>query len=373
MPEPGVLKRFCVKALKKTKVFTLHEQRLKSLRNVMNDLDAFLTTSSANIWYLTGFFPGFPSLLFVPKDGEVALLVSKADAAPAEEKCRFRIEVTGSEGFTGKLKEFIKPEFKKVGVEESLEAGTLSRLMKEFPTISFELFNGLRSIRSVKSPSEIKEIQKSVKIAEAGMKAAIESVNVGVRECDVAAEAEYEMRRLGAEAFPFDTIVASGKKAALPHATTSTKKIERGDVVVIDLGAKYRYYCSDITRTAIVGRNDKMEKVLRSVIRSQEAALSMVKPEVACNELDSAARKVLEADGYDKYFPHSLGHGIGLDVHELPSLNPTSRDKLKENMVFTVEPGVYIYGTGGVRVEDIVVVEKKRGKTLTRIPKEIFI
>lgn len=326
-----------------------------------------------NIGYFTGFFPGFPSLLFVPKDGEAVLFVSRADAAFAEERCRLRVEVVGKEGYVEKLRELLKSGFRKIGVEEALEAGFFSRLKKEFSEVSFDFFDDPWVIRSIKSAEEIKLIRKAIEIAEAGLKAAVETVGVGVRECDVAAEAEYEMRRLGAESFPFDTIVASGSRGANPHATCSNRKIRRGDAVVIDLGARYGHYCSDITRTVIVGGNEKMEKALSLVISAQEAALVMIKPEVACNELDLSARRVLENEGYDKYFLHGLGHGIGLDVHEPPSITSTSKDPLREGMVFTVEPGVYLHGLGGVRVEDVVVVEKKKGKVLTKLPKELVI
>jgi len=351
----------------------LYERRICLLRDKMNEFDALLMASSMNIGYFTGFFPGFQSLLFVPRDDEVVLFLSRADASLAEETCRFRVEVVGKEGYVEKLKVLLKEDVKKVGVEESLEAGMFSRLKREFPSVSFDFFGGLWDIRSVKSDEEIKAIRKSIEIAEAGLRAAVESISVGVRECDVAAEAEYEMRRLGAESFPFETIVASGSRGASPHATCSKRKIRRGDAVVIDLGARYEHYCSDITRTVIVGRNDKMEKALSLVIKAQEAALSMVKSEVSCSELDLAARKVLEREGYEKYFLHSLGHGIGLEVHEPPSISSTNKANIREKMVFTIEPGVYMHGVGGVRVEDTVVTEKKKGKVLTKLPKEFFV
>ncbi len=346
--------------------------RVNVLREMMGEYDGFLLVNPKNIGYVIGFTPGFPALLFVPKRGEVVLVVSRGDAELARENCKVRVEVAGEGGYARKLREVAGGRLGRVMVEDSLESGLLSRFREELPHVSFESSDVMMRVRSVKSKGELERIVRAAKIAERGLEAAVGMVDVGVRECEVAAEAEYAMRRAGAEGFPFDTIVASGKRGANPHATCSTRRIRKGDLVVIDLGAKYGGYCSDVTRTVVLGGGKEKVEMLTAVIEAQEAAVNAVKPGVSAKEVDRAARSILEERGYGECFTHSLGHGVGLDVHELPHISPVSEAKLKEGMVFTVEPGVYILRVGGVRVEDMVVVEKRGAKVLTRRPKDLI-
>lgn len=346
--------------------------RVNVLQEMISEKDGLLLINPKNIGYAVGFTPGFLAFLFVPKKGEAVLAVSRGDAETAKETCKIKVEVVEEGKYARMLKRIVSGNVERIIVESSLEAGLLSKFRRELPHVSFESSDLMMKIRSVKSKREIEKISKAVKIAERGLEAAINAVDVGVKECEVAAEAEYAMRRAGAEGFPFDTIVASGRRSANPHATCGTRKIGKGDLVVIDLGAKYGGYCSDVTRTVILGGGKKKVEMLTAVVEAQEAAINTVNPGVNAKEVDLAARSILERKGYGEYFTHSLGHGVGLDVHEFPNVSPTSEVALKENMVFTVEPGVYIHRVGGVRVEDMVIVTKKGGRVLTRIAKDLI-
>jgi Xaa-Pro dipeptidase len=200
-----------------------------------------------------------------------------------------------------------------------------------------------------------------------GAKVASETIKPGIREFEVAAELEYTMRKMGSDGVAFDTIIASGVRSAFPHGGCTDKKIQKGDLVVVDIGAKYQYYRADLTRTFVAGKpSSKQEKLYNIVKDAQENAFQSVKAGAKCVDVDSVARKHVEKEGYDKQFVHGLGHGIGLDVHEMPMLNPESKDSLSSGTVFTIEPGIYIIGFGGVRVEDTVLAGKNNGERFTK-------
>jgi Xaa-Pro dipeptidase len=216
-----------------------------------------------------------------------------------------------------------------------------------------------------KTEEEIGWMRKAAKIALRGMRCASELMEVGRSEREVAAEVEYEMRKAGSEGTPFTTIVASGKNSLLPHATSTEKRLRRGELVVVDLGALYRGYSSDLTRTFALRPSLRQERLLKAVREAQLSALGEVRAGRRAGEVEGAAREKLEAEGYGKYLLHGAGHGIGLEVHEPPSLRPGSRDLLRENAVITLEPGAYVPGVGGARWEDMVVVRGKRGVLLS--------
>jgi Xaa-Pro aminopeptidase len=194
-------------------------------------------------------------------------------------------------------------------------------------------------------------------------------VAAGVREDEVAAEIEYAMRKRGSSGAAFETIVASGACSAYPHGGCSDRKIRDGDLVVVDVGATYKFYRSDMTRTLVAGKpSEKQKKLYQTVKTAQETALEAVKPNVKAKDVDAAARKIFADAGYGEYFVHGLGHGVGLEVHEPPTLSPESKDVLVAGNVVTVEPGVYLVGYGGVRIEDTVLVQKNGAEKLTNGP-----
>ncbi len=229
---------------------------------------------------------------------------------------------------------------------------------RELPELMLEL-------RKIKSKEEVTLLQRAAKIAMNGMRCAAESVTVGRTELEVAAEAEREMRIAGSEGTPFPTIVASGRNSWLPHASATRKHLRRGELVVIDFGATWGGYASDMTRTFALSPTKKQLTLIGLVKRAQKAAIGRVRNGAKASNVDKAARIIISRVGYAKFSPHGTGHGVGMEVHEPPGLAPDSKDILRERMVITVEPGIYVPRVGGARWEDMVLVTKKGCKSLT--------
>jgi Xaa-Pro aminopeptidase len=225
----------------------------------------------------------------------------------------------------------------------------------------------------VKDKFEIGLIQKSIEIAEIALERVLGYVKPGLREIEVAAELEYQMKMLGSDKPAFDTIVASGFRSALPHGVASTKKIVKGDFLLFDYGAQYKGYVSDITRTVVVGKaSARQKRIYNTVLRANNAGIRKIKSGVKGVDVDKAARKVIEREGFGKNFGHGLGHGIGIFVHVKPYMGSKSKDILRRGMVVTVEPGIYIPDWGGVRIEDDVLVTNTGCKVLTSAPKKLL-
>lgn len=229
-------------------------------------------------------------------------------------------------------------------------------------------------VRAVKDKDEITCIEKAANIVDNVFDELCKVIRVGMTESEVAAEIEYRMRKHGAQKASFDTIAASGYRAALPHAMPSEKKLQVGETIVLDFGAYYNGYCSDITRTVFIGEPDKkMKKVYEVVLKAQLSAISAITDGIWEKAADAIARDIIAESGYGEYFGHSLGHGIGVEIHESPRLSPRSVSSLVVNNVVTVEPGIYLPGKGGVRIEDDVVVLDKGCRILTKASKDIII
>ncbi|MEO0079341.1 MAG: Xaa-Pro peptidase family protein [candidate division WOR-3 bacterium] len=226
-------------------------------------------------------------------------------------------------------------------------------------------------LRRTKEPAEVQLIKRAQRWTDRVFQRLLELVKPGVSEHDLALEIEFEFRRLAEPAFP--PIVASGPNAAKPHARFSRRKLRRGDVLTVDFGCRVAGYCSDMTRTIFLGRaNPKLREVYEHVLEAQKRALASIRPGVACAQIDAVARNYLASVGLGKFFGHSLGHGVGIDVHELPRLAKNSSDFLKPGDVVTVEPGVYLPGLGGVRIEDMVLVTETGCENLTHSPKQLL-
>ncbi|MCW4045010.1 MAG: Xaa-Pro peptidase family protein [Candidatus Bathyarchaeota archaeon] len=224
----------------------------------------------------------------------------------------------------------------------------------------------LCELRKVKDAEEIALMQKAAELTSEGMKAASEVLRAGIREYEVAAEIEYAMRKHGSYGTAFDTAVASGARSAFPHGGCCDREIRQGDLVVVDVGATYKFYRSDMTRTFVVGQpSEKQEKLYGIVKSAHDEAFEAMKPSVKAGDVDAAARRIIEAAGYGECFVHGLGHGVGLEIHEPPTLNPSSKERLAAGNVVTDEPGIYIVGYGGVRIEDTVLVRENGAEKLT--------
>lgn len=321
-------------------------------------MDSLIILKPENITYLTGHKPSSASILILKDDA--VLYASEMEIADALNDSQVPVE---------ELKSFdeVKQNLRgTVGIENSMTVSTYKKLCDDFET---KLTDIVETSRMIKSNDEVKSIENAIEIAERSLlQIDISSASAAGNKTEnsVAAELEYHMKTEGSIKPAFDTIVASGRRSSLPHATVSSNKIEYP--VVIDWGAIYNNYCSDTTRT-LVG-SEKQEEVFEIVWEAQKAGIKVIKPGIKASYVDKVVRKVIDDYGYADYFIHSTGHGLGLEVHEKPTLSKRDDTKLQEGMVVTVEPGIYIKDEFGIRIEDVVLI-KNRAKVLNKIKKRV--
>jgi len=226
----------------------------------------------------------------------------------------------------------------------------------------------------IKDNDELNKIKKAVEIAEKAFVDVLPFIKPGVIEYEIALELEYKMKKLGAKGASFDIIVASGPRSALPHGVADIREFQYGDAVVMDFGAVYNGYCSDMTRTFFIGTPAKeLKEIYDIVLKAQMEAVIKASTKITGKDLDGISRNIISDAGYDKYFGHGLGHGVGVEIHEMPVISPKGKEQLKAGMVFTVEPGIYVEGLGGVRIEDMVCLAESGAEILTKSSKELII
>ncbi|REJ88732.1 MAG: aminopeptidase P family protein [Planctomycetota bacterium] len=357
-----------------------HETRRgKLLRIIQREkLDAFLVTSEVNVSYLTGFSGDSSCLLVRP---ESTLIVSDFRyTTQLEEECPGldtlirTTDVKLPEAVVESLKR-AKPRLRRVGIESHVMSVELqNRLSGELEDIEFVPVSSAieNEIRAVKDAGEIDELRTAVHLAERGLEYLKAILTPDLTERDASFELEHALRRLGADGFSFPAIIAVGDRAALPHYRPGLLRIGDAGILLVDWGAKTASgYRSDLTRTLVTGKaSSKLEKVYNIVLEAQEAAIAAIRPGIKCEDVDRIARDVIAEAGYGKRFGHGLGHGIGLDIHEQPRFAPKSPMELKAGMVVTVEPGIYLPGWGGVRIEDDVLVTRTGAEVLSQsLPK----
>lgn len=345
----------------------IRRRAVDSLQSVLEQerLDAVLVTELANVWYLSGFRGSEGTILF-SKKGRWFFSDFRYREQARQEVSGFKIKIFKSKfkEIPGLVKEL---RVRRLGFEPSgISFHILRAFQNELKGVKLvPLKNSLNQIRAIKDPDELECIRSAAKIAEAGLNRALESFRSGITEIDFAAELEYQLRKAGSGWFSFQTIVASGWRAALPHGEASPKKIKKGELVVIDFGATYNGYASDLTVTVAAGEpGKKAREVYEIVSAAQKLAVEGVRAGVACKEVDALARDYIKRMGYGGSFGHGLGHGLGLMVHEEPSLNSKSLTVLQPGMAFTVEPGVYLPGRLGVRIEDDLILNHKKNVVL---------
>ena len=288
--------------------------------------------------------------------------------------------VMEQENLTEQINSLMKKHNAKSLAVESMDM-TLSRmsfLEKKFPDIEFiksdELSNNIYDMRTIKSTEEIEKIHKAQKIAEKAFDEILGFIRPGVTEREIALKLDNCMLENGAEGLSFETIALAGANTSMPHGVPGNYKVKNGDFVLMDFGAVYDGYHSDMTRTVCVGQSsEKMGKIYDIVLKAQLEALKKVKSGITGSELDCYARDIIDESGYGDFFGHSLGHGVGMEIHEFPTASSKSETILKENMVVTVEPGIYLPGEFGVRIEDFVVVTENSHQNLTNCPKKLII
>jgi Xaa-Pro aminopeptidase len=336
-----------------------------------NSVDAFLISNLHNVRYLTG-FTGSNAILLVMPDEMVLFSDPRYRLQVAEEVAGKAVIATGNL-FSAALQLAARKKVKRVAVEQTSMTLAEAELLRG----KFEIRAAagvIEGLRMVKAPDEIERIRKSVILNSKAFEQAIKKARPGMREYELAAEIDYRMRRLGAESAAFETIVAAGPHSALPHAKPGAARMEKDQLLLIDMGAMVDGYASDMTRMAHFGKpSKKVREAYGQVLDAQLAAIGAVRPGKTGAQVDRAARDVLKAGGHAEAFVHSTGHGLGLEIHEDPRIGKSGKMKLAAGMVITIEPGIYLEGWGGIRIEDTVLVTETGCEVLTPTSKELCV
>ncbi|WP_255726693.1 Xaa-Pro peptidase family protein [Sporosarcina sp. ACRSM] len=348
------------------------------------NLDAAFITTPDNVFYVSGFHSDPHERLLgvmVFKDAE-PFLISPLMEVPDVKAAGWSFEAIGHED-TDDAWEIVKQAVQKRGdlpatiaIEKShLTVERLERMTELFPEATFSrLDEQLNGMRNIKSEDELEKLRKAAQLADYAIEVGCKEIAEGKTELEILMAIEFEMKKKGAEKMSFDTMVLSGPKTASPHGTPGDRKIQKGDFILFDLGVVYEGYCSDITRTVAFGEpSDAQRDIYETVRKAEQAAIDLVRPGVKAMEIDKAARDVIDQAGYGEYFTHRVGHGLGISVHEYPSVTGTNELKLEKGMVFTIEPGIYHPEITGVRIEDDVAVTADGVEVLTKFPKELVI
>jgi len=362
---------------------------------VAEGVDAFIALKSVNTEYLTGFdyirdnsdphavLITADSARFMTDSRYLEVAQSQAAQSTAEDSL-WQVDDIGSKIVTKDMHELWDlKQFTKIGLEDSLSYRVFTLIEESAgSTKVIPAKNWVEDIRSVKDAAEIERIKSAQAITDLTFTHLCGFIKAGMTEKEIALEIEYKVRKLGAEGTSFSPIVASGPNGSLPHAVPTDRVIELGDLLTLDFGASYGGYCSDMTRTIFVGGIDEagesvqpsveQRKVFDTVLAAQQASLAAIKAGASAKEVDAAGREIIVEAGYGDYFIHGTGHGVGLYIHELPNSSPRSEGKLNADEVMTVEPGIYLPGKFGVRIEDMVVVTDDGSLNITESPKDLM-
>ncbi|WP_106497805.1 M24 family metallopeptidase [Lentibacillus sp. Marseille-P4043] len=362
------------------------KSRLKTLQNnlIKSNIDVAMITSPANVFYYTGFnsdpHERFMALILDCRNQEFTLFVPALDKeiADSESIVKNIIPISDEENPYDKLKDELGDKINHFGLEMKFVSMIQHQhLITAFPEATYkDIQPFINAQRLKKSKDELVYVQKAVDIIENVLAEGIKKVKIGMTELDLTAELEYLMKKFGAEGPSFSTIVLSGEKAALPHGTPGNRSFQKGDFLLIDMGVQISDgYCSDITRTFIIGEaTDKQKEIYEIVLKSNQAGINAVKEGVPLKTFDIEARNVIKESGYGDYFNNRVGHGLGIEVHEEPSVHENNNQTAEKGLLFTIEPGIYIPDFGGVRIEDeIYINENGEREVLTSFPKDLQI
>jgi len=330
-------------------------------------LDALLVTNLHNVRYLTG-FTGSNGAVLLFKDKPAVLFTDPRYTVQSQQQVNCRVRIAKGPLPKSIQQEISRSRVRRVGFEqENMTVAQRASFKNEMEPVT----GLIERLRAVKDSGEVEKIRASVLSNSGALEAALKRFKIGMKESELAAEIDYQNRKLGAEAPAFDTIVAAGERAALPHAQPGAAKILPG-ILLIDMGAFRDGYASDMTRMVHVGpATPKYKRAYRAVLEAQLAASDAVKPGATTNSVDRAARVTLKRHGLEREFLHSTGHGLGLEIHELPRIGRRDKTRLEAGMAITIEPGVYIEGWGGIRIEDTVLVTPAGCEILTPTTKEL--
>jgi len=353
------------------------EQRRNKLRRMIrkNHLDGLLVTSFTNVTYLTG-FTGDDSYLLVGSNEDLLFSDQRYTTQLRQECPGLPVEIRGlgKKMLSSVAKGLEQMKIRELAIEaNSISVGLRDALAKASPkTDLLPTDSWVEQLRMVKDREEIARTRKACEFAERAFEVVRALLTDAMTELQTAAELEYQARRFGARGLSFPPIVAVGPRAALPHACPTSRRIGESDFTLIDWGAHEGLYVSDLTRILVTGKiSPKLRKIYELVLKAQLAAIQAITPGVTCEKVDTVARDIIAEAGYGKQFGHGLGHGTGLDIHEAPRLSQGQSTVLKPGMIVTVEPGIYLPGWGGVRIEDDILVTRNGHEVLTSVPKQL--
>jgi len=353
------------------------KKRIEKTRDLMQDkeMDSLLITTAVNRFYLSGFTGSSGFILFTPENNYFITDFRYTEQANNQTNGFEILEF--NQNIPEKINEILKEDnSKKLGFEsKNVTYNKYKEYKKKLDEVDLVATEDLlKNLRKIKDESEINKIKKAIEITDNAFSHILNFIEEGKTEREVALELEYFMKKAGGEKNAFDFIVASGKRSSMPHGVASDKKLEIGDFITMDFGTFYKGYCSDMTRTVVLGEvSDKQRKIYNIVLKAQREVIDKIKPGMSGKEVDAIARDIIESEGYKDNFGHGLGHGIGVEVHEGPRASYKSDDEIKEGMLVTDEPGIYIPDWGGVRIEDDLLITEDGCEVLNNSPKELII
>ncbi len=354
-----------------------HEKRRARLRKAVekSGANALLVTNSTNVTYLTG-FTGDDSYLLVRPDGEL-LLSDTRYAVQLDEECP-ELDVSIRTSKVSMLSEVAKAvqsaKIARLGIEaNSMTVALRDQIAEKLPKLTLAPTTGLvEELRQIKDKGEVARIRKAIRLAEKAFGVLRATLCPETTEIDAAVSLEHQMRLFGAKYRSFQSIVGVGPRAALPHAVPTQRRVEQSDFILVDWGANEGLYLSDLTRVLVTGKiSRKFERIYQTVLKAQTEAIKAIRPGALAKDVDAVARGVIADAGHSRHFGHGLGHGFGLEIHESPRMSAICDTVLKPGMVVTVEPGIYLPGWGGVRIEDDVLVTHGGHEVLSSISKEL--
>jgi Xaa-Pro dipeptidase len=362
------------------------KQRLVKLQTWMkeNEIEVSFLTSTENVFYLSGYYtdPHERLLALAVFQEEEPFLVCPSMEIHDAKRSGWEHEIIGYSDIENPWEMILNTIHKRIhhvskaAIEkEHMNVERYERLLRLFPQASFvSAEEKLRMLRMIKDVKELKIIEEACALADYAVQFGASELKEGKTELDVLNALEYALKQKGVTEMSFSTMVLTGANAASPHGTPGETKIKKGDFVLFDLGVVVDRYCSDITRTVAYGDiTDKQKEIYDTVLKAQLAAIEASKPGISAAEVDLTARRIISDAGYSEFFPHRLGHGLGISVHEYPSLTETNQLIIEEGMVYTIEPGIYVPEVAGVRIEDDVFITADGAKILTKFPKELQI
>lgn len=351
---------------------------LTELQSNLSPGEGLLILSEANRFYLTG-FPSSSGFCLITQGERLFYTDSRYIEAAGQAIHAFTVKQE-----SGRRSQLYREILAQQGVSRLhveatyLDVSTFRSLEEALEGVTLvadgELDKQLLKFREIKTPQEIALMEKAAAISDAAFLQLLEVIRPGVTERELAAELEYRLKKNGGDGLAFETIAVTGANSSKPHGVPGDAVVADGDFITFDFGASYKGYLSDITRTVAVGHvTDEMKRVYDTVLKAQLAGLEAIRPGALCSHVDNVSRTIIQDAGYGDYFGHGLGHCVGIEIHEMPSLSPNCQDVLKENMLITCEPGIYLPGQFGVRIEDTVLVTSEGSRPLHKVSKELII